>query len=148
MKKGRYPIEFAEPSIVTGACALPDFNTQNYSLAAMIAYLLMGRYAYDGPLLDGERDDTPIYHYAKFNKYHKMPFFVFDSSPQERAHGNALGTFSEDQEVLRLWNELPESVRKLLEFTLTSTNALRQHEVHNPSPNTWMKVFSEEGWKP
>lgn len=145
--KGTYPVEFAEPIVATEQQSFVDFNTQNYSLAAMIMYLLMGRYAYDGALFpqyhtDDDSDESLQDHYARFRAYHQNPWFVFDTVPNE----NALGIFAEDQEVIDLWESMPQEIRFLLEQTLTKDNATRVQEVFNPPPITWLDAFRAVGW--
>lgn len=139
---GKYPIEFAEPAIVREICKGMDFHTQNYSIAAMLFYLFFGRYAYDGRLLTGYADDNLQKHYIKFRDYHKMPIFIFDTHNKE----NMLGAFDDEEQVVELWEECPEKLKELFLLTLSQNNAERKWEVYNPTPQTWLKCFSELGW--
>lgn len=137
-----YPIEFADPAVVRGLIPNVDFHSQNYSLCALFFYLFLGQYAYDGRLLTGYADDTAQAHYVKFRDYHKMPVFVFD--PKDKK--NAPGIFYEDQQVIDLWNELPEPLKTLFIKTLSQENAERTISVNNPTPSVWLKIFEEIGW--
>ncbi len=139
---GEYPIEFAEPAYVSGKQKCFDFDSQNYSISALLFYLFFGRYCYDGRLLTGYVDDSEQSHYVKFRDYHKMPVFIFD--PNDRQ--NALGAFDEEQQVVDLWNECPDMVKELFINTLSQQNAERSNTIANPPPSTWLKCFSYVGW--
>lgn len=141
-KPGAYPIEFADPSIVQGIRKTMDEHAQNYSLCAMLFYLLFGQYPYDGRLLTGYVDDSPQTHYVKFRDYHKMPVFIFD--PEDRQ--NALGAFDEEQQVIALWEQCPEMLRKRFMNTLRQDCAERRVNVHVPTPGQWVQCFKELGW--
>lgn len=139
---GEYPIEFAEPAYVRGIQKSFDFNTQNYSLCALLFYLFFGQYCYDGRLLTGYVDDSIQAHYVKFRDYHKMPVFIFDPNDSQ----NALGAFDEEQQVIELWEECPQMLRELFTMTLSQSNAERCGEVINPPPATWLRCFKQLGW--
>lgn len=135
--KGEYPYEFAEPALVQGTLKLPDLNTQNYSLTAMLFYLMIGRMPYDGPLLLGLTDNNEVEHEHRFEVYHRTPVFIFD--PEDSS--NHLGEFAADQRVIDLWRELPEKIRSLFTETLSRENAQRRHPVSNPSPAEWLECL-------
>ena len=139
---GGYPVEFMEPAYVQRSIDHVDFEMQNYMLSAYLFYVLFGNYAYDGRLLIGETDDSLIQHYDKFRQYHKMPVFIFDENDSR----NALGLFAEDEAIISLWEESPEPIRELFALTLAEGNAMRHHDVCNPSPKTWLRTFGEIGW--
>lgn len=139
---GEYPLEYAEPAYVHGVIDHLDFDSQNYSLAAFLFYLFFGRCAYDGKLLVGFSDDTVLQHYAKLRAYQDMPVFIFDDNDDR----NALGLFGEDEALIELWNECPESIRELFTLVLCGDNALRRRQVANPPPRTWLRCFEELGW--
>lgn len=136
------PVEFAEPALIQGRIPRADLHTQNYSLCALLFYLFLGRYPYDGRLLTGYLDDTPQQHYVKFRDYHKMPVFIFDPDDTQ----NSLGAFWEERQVIALWEELPQSLRELFIPTLGRENALRTAPVNNPTPSAWLRAFRELGW--
>lgn len=98
-----YPIEFAEPALYNKDFEYIDFNTQNYSLAAMLFYLFTGRYAYDGRLMSGYLDTSIMNHYVKFKNYMKLTKFVFDPEDTENEPAGFLGV----EEVIALWEEMP-----------------------------------------
>lgn len=142
LEPAEYPVEFADPAVVRGLIPNVDFHSQNYSVCALFFYLFLGQYAYDGRLLTGYADDTIQTHYVKFRDYHKMPVFIFDPKDGQ----NALGAFFEEQQVIDLWNELPNVLKTLFVKTLRQENAERKTSVNNPTPSMWLKIFEELGW--
>lgn len=137
-----YPIEFADPAVYRGLHKIVDFQSQNYSLTALLFYLFMGRYPYDGRLLTGYVDDSVQHHYIKFRDYLKMPVFIFD--PEDKQ--NALGAFAEEEAIIVLWNELPEQVKEMFISTLRKPNAERTDFADNPTPSMWLRCFESIGW--
>lgn len=143
IEQGSYPIEFAEPAIVQKIVDQFDYRSQNYSLAAMFFYLMFGRYAYDGKLLDGYSDLNSREHYEKFRDYHKMPIFIFD--PEDKS--NALGDFEEEQAIITLWNEAPNNIKDMLTKVLSQENSVRKNDTDiNPTPEEWIACFKENVW--
>lgn len=138
LSRGEYPYEFAEPALVQGKIKYADPDMQNYSLTAMLFYLMIGRLPCDGPLLLGFTDNNEVEHERRFEVYHKNPVFIFD--PEDSS--NHLGEFAADQRTIDLWEELPEEIRNLFIRTLSRKNAERRQEVSNPSPAEWLKCLA------
>lgn len=138
----RLPVEFAEPAIIQGKLEIPDRRSQNYSLAALFFSLMFGRYPYDGSLMDGYSDRTAEEHVRKFQDYHKLPIFIFD--PEDTS--NQLGDFTHEQEIVRLWEECPDMIRRMLTRALQQASAERCIEDHNPTPGAWIECFRSLGW--
>ncbi len=139
---GEYPIEFADPAVVRKLVPHFDYNSQNYSLCALLFYLLLGRYPYDGRLLTGYADDSMQAHYTKFRDYHKMPVFIFDPKDTQ----NAVGAFFEERQAIELWEELPVYLRDAFVQVLRRENAERIVPVDNPTPSMWLRLFETAGW--
>lgn len=142
---GEYPIEFAEPAYVNrderdGRCL--DMQSQNYSLCAMLFYLFFGRYPYDGRLLDGAADDDPYSHYAKFQKYHSLPIFIFDPNDPQ----NALGTFAHEQQLMQLWQDLPQLLKDHFVSVLRKDSAMRADDCLAPSAGMWLQYLDQADW--
>lgn len=139
IKKEEYPLEFAEPAVMQGKYDEVDLNMQNYSLTAMIFYLMLGRYAYDGPLMAGITDTNEIEHQYRFNIYHKNPVFIFD--PVDTS--NHLGEFSIDKKTIELWEELPYKIKMGFIDTLGQENAERKSQNHiNTTPEMWENLMA------
>ena len=121
MEACSYPVEFAEPAIVQGKQKYFDYSSQNYSMAAMFFYLMFGRYAYEGRLMDGYVDDSERAHYEKFRDYHKMPVFIFE--PEDDS--NALGLFADEQRIVELWKDAAPALRDLFLRAMCQKTAVR-----------------------
>lgn len=143
LKKGEYPFEFAEPALVQGQNLAADLRMQNYGLAAMLFYLMIGRYPYDGPLMAGITDTNEVEHVHKFEVYHKNPVFIFDKQDPT----NHLGEFAADGRVIELWDSLPASIQILFARALGKESALRMTPDQNASPEDWLDCLKNEGWK-
>lgn len=143
LKKGEYPIEFAEPALVRGQVFQADMRMQKYGLAAMLFYLMIGRYPYDGPLLAGITDTNEIEHAHKFEVYHKNPVFIFDVKDTS----NNLGEFAAEERVIELWSSLPKPIRILFRKALGTASALRNIPDESASPKEWLNCLKAEGWK-
>ena len=140
---GRYPIEFADPSVIREVVSCVDEQSQNYSLCAMLFYLFFGQYAYDGRLMAGYADDSAENHYIKFRDYHKMCVFVFDPSDTS----NSLGIFGDEEPTIALWEEAPEVLRNLFIRTLREGSAMRADGMRRPSATEWQRCFDGLGWR-
>ena len=136
MIDGTYPYEFAEPALVSGKVKLADANMQNYSLAAMLFYLMIGRYPYDGALLAGLTDNNIVEHEHRFEVYHKNPIFIFD---EKENNENRLGFFAADQKSIDLWDGLLEKIQFYFRKILNKKNAQRNASFTNPTPEWWLK---------
>ena len=137
-----YPIEFAEPAIVQGKQEYFDYRSQNYSMAAMFFYLMFGRYAYDGRIMDCYVDDTERGHYEKFRDYHKMPVFIFE--PEDDS--NTLGLFADEQRIVELWKDAAPALRDLFLRALCQNAAERNGKGKVPQPGEWLYCFERLGW--
>ena len=134
-------MEFADPSVVCGQAPELSFRSQNFSLCALLFYLLMGRYAYDGSMLVGYPDNDSYNHYVKFRDYHKIPVFIFD--PADRS--NAIGTFEEERRTITLWEEAPEELRGWFLHALCRPPSAA-NPAESPAPENWLALFRHLGW--
>lgn len=134
-----FPVEFAHPEIVRNPAARWDICKQNYSLAAMLFYLFIGRYAYDGPMMEGYSDDTLQNHYIKFRDYHKMPVFIFD----ENNTANALGVFADEAALILLWQELPEEIRRAFSSALCIDRYDSEAALARLTPLKWLELIKK-----
>lgn len=141
-KRGEYPLEFAEPAYAQGKVDAMDMRTQNFSLTALLFYLLLGRYAYDGNMTEHITDNNMINHYNLLDYFLETPVFIFD--PQNR--DNELGAnIQRNRETLSLWHDLPFDLQQFFYLGLNTESALR--ETRNiPTPNAWMRRFEGLGW--
>lgn len=137
--KPDYPLEFADPAYYFGAKTELDLNSQNYSLAAMLFYLLMDHYAYDGDMAAVYPDDELAGHYTKVGKCLEAPIFVFSKGAMEVSS-------RENSRVRRLWKDLPEILRRMFCGALTIENVWKVDDREIPTPADWLDAFSDVGW--
>ena len=139
-----YPIEYADPSVIRGIIPAPDFQSQNYSLSAFLFALFFHRFPYDGRILSGMPDygATKWDHMLKFRDYHRNPVFVFDTDGVD----NSLGYFTEDSQVIDLWNEFPDALKDLFFRALPKDIAERAVPTDVPSAGEWANTMREVGW--
>lgn len=140
--ENNYPMEFGHPQIFDETLKYVSYQTQNYSLAALLFFLFFGRCAYDGSLLTGYVDTDLLSHYVKFRQYWKMPVFLFD----EEDTRNAIGSFEEEKAVIQLWKECPETLKEFFRRTLILQKESRPGIRIFPSPLDWLTAFKELGW--
>lgn len=142
-QRDEYPLEFAEPAYAQRKTLSFDMRTQNYSLAAMLFYLLMGRYAYDGSLYEHLPDDTVMNHYTKMERYLEGPVFVFDENDRD----NALDLNERrSRGTIELWESLPAVLKEMLSGALSQPSAERTGGEGSPAPDEWLHEFSKLGW--
>ena len=137
LKLGDYPIEFAEPCLAQEKITIPDYNTQNYMLTALLFYLFVGRHPYDGRLLYDKIDSNLFFHYDKFLTGLRLPIFIFD----EEDKSNCLSITDLEEEHTLIWTQLPDTIKTVFGNTLKRSNAERDNNVFNPTPKTWMRLI-------
>lgn len=137
ISSGKFPLEFAEPAFVYGRKKRLDIRSQNYSLCALLFFLFLGRYAYDGRLMDENPDKT-------VREDRKMPAFIFD--PEDLS--NRVGEFEEEQLVIERWGGLPEVLKEAFLMTLRQNGEKDSPCVCYPTPATWLWLLEQLGWYP
>lgn len=138
-----FPVEFAEPAIINQVGNNPDYQTQNYSLTALLFYLFFNCYAYDGRTLEGKADNTVSNHYIRFQLYHKIAKFIFDDEDKE----NKLSAFDYNEAVMQLWREFPGQLKEKFIYTFKQENAMREKvNLYSPTPDDWLNCFHQLGW--
>lgn len=157
---GFIPLDFADPFIYFrynteqnhSDGASKDFNlaTQNYSLAAILFYLMFGRKPYEGHRLMQNQDDEldEVSHYAYLKNYYLQEeniHFIFDDSYN---NPNLLTDDYTDMfsSVIELWKNCPQEIRELFLSALQRQSALRDSYTRSPKPSTWVHVFESLGW--
>lgn len=138
----KLPIEFTEPELYTGKKIAIDFKTQNYSLASVLFYLLVGRHAYDGMLRAADIDDSLYNHYIKFEKMSNNPIFIFD----DKDRANHPGHEAKDEALLKRWNTYPEAMRNMFTMALSRKVEYGQdmsyrYQGELPTPGQWFDLL-------
>lgn len=106
-----------------------DRMSCRFSLAALAFRLMLGRYPYDGGLLSGVQNATPVEHEHWLKAYHRQPSFLFDPDSRE----NAIGLFSHERPYVALWESLTPELRDLFCGVFRRENALRTAGAEFPS---------------
>lgn len=159
-KYGLIPLDFVDPFIyfrhnseqINSDSASKDFNlaAQNYSLAAMLFYLMFGRKPYEGHRLMQNRDDESdeVSHYAYLKNYYLKEeniHFIFDDSYENPnlLTDDYTDMFSGD---IELWENCPKELKELFISALQRQSALRDPYTRAPKPGTWVHAFESLGW--
>ncbi len=138
----KLPIEYTEPELYKGQKKGIDFSTQNYSLASVLFYLLVGRHAYDGLLRAADIDDSSYNHYIKFEKMTNNPIFIFD----DKDKANHPGHEAKDEALLERWNTYPEAMRNMFTMTLArkvehGKDVSYRYQGELPTPKQWYDLL-------
>lgn len=138
-----YPLTYAEPALFQKKLSMPDYNSQNYSMAAMIFRLLFGIDPYNGVLYDYMDDSTRMTLYNKCQQYLNDPVFIFSEEDKRNPIGNS--SLAELQE--ELWNQCPDEIKRMFTRTLEKDNATRSGAfLKNPTPADWLNIFTYLKW--
>ena len=138
----KLPIEFIAPELYSRQKKRIDFGTQNYSLASILFYLLVGRNAYDGRLRATDIDDSLYNHYRKFENMIEQPIFIFDKQDEaNHPEDNTIG-----QALLERWGTYPKLMRYMFIKALSRKVEYGQklsYRYHDelPTPRQWINLL-------
>ena len=130
--------EYTDPYIFSKDCSY-DYNSEMYALAAIIFHLLIGRFPYEGGLLDSVPKDSENW----MNSYIDTPVFIFDKHDNR----NAIGDFSNEKIFLRRWNSLTDEMKNMFCNLFTESNIMRKREIAVYSPIEWLDAVSKFDFK-
>ncbi|MGN1139243.1 MAG: hypothetical protein ACI4RM_07325 [Ruminococcus sp.] len=119
-----------------------DYTVQSelYALAAMIFKLLIGKYPYEGGLMDGVSRSSQTEKKHWYNMYLSHPVFIFDSNDKR----NAIGDFKHEQIYTDRWNSLTPELRSLFENVFNENNVMRRNDTVNAySPRIWLNALNQ-----
>lgn len=119
-----------------------DMHSQNYGICAMIFYLMIGRYAYEGDLMHVISDDSLEAHFNITQERVMSPIFIFD--PLDSS--NSIGTLASEEIYIERWKELPKEVQTVFVKTLCRKNAEREIEKENIyaiNPTHWIDLINK-----
>ena len=156
--KNIYPLEFGDPFITkygisgtkkpielqkftsTTKFSGLDKESQNFSLAAFLFYLMYGQMPYWGHLLAGENDNNIYDHYRIYREiYLPTPAFIFDDKDHIY---NDMADYGYEGNVKRLWENSPQEIRDMFIKVLSWDNALRFVRPENPSAKDWLLLLN------
>ncbi len=92
-----------------------------FAVAVLLFYILIGKYPYDGRLMDGVGAATELEQAAWYEAYRKNCVFIFDRND----HRNSVGTFAHEAKFGQRWEALPADVRAVFTETFCGRSAGR-----------------------
>ncbi len=148
----RYPLEYLSPNIASQNLLKITFDEQNYSIAALLFYMFFGkRFPLEGSLVHGSGIDKIGNYAAYLNFLLTEPGIQFIYS-DDNSNPNILSE-DEGEFLNELWEELPESLKELFVYTLST----KPKQVNNktlvllknsslPTASIWKKSFENLNW--
>ena len=134
-----YHTEFIDPYAFRYKTAY-DFHSEMYILASLIFRLLIGRFPYEGSLMDGITKDTDSEFQQWVQKYTSQPVFIFDKYDKR----NALGTFSNEEIYINRWAMLTDEIRTMFLTFFEESNIMRKNDkIVTYLPNQWKRVIDK-----
>lgn len=132
-----YHTEFIDPYVYANKCKY-DYQSEMYILAALIFRLLIGRFPFEGSLMDGIPKDTEFEFQQWVQKYTSQPIFMFDKNDTR----NAIGTFSNEEIFIDRWNQLPEKLKDMFCSFFEEDNIMRKRNVLTTYlPKDWKEAL-------
>lgn len=117
-----------------------DSISEMYSLAAMIFRILVGRYPYEGALMDGNMKSSELEIFQWKKEYISHPIFIFDDSDKR----NSIGDFDHERIFLWRWDSLTNELRKMFSDIFQEKNVLRQNSsVVSYTPYDWNEALKK-----
>lgn len=159
MSVDTYPSDCFDPYVnKTGQPS--DYYSEMYAINCLIFKLLIGKYPYEGKLLDGIpkysdndlnvdktgcRVLTEDKDYAYWlNTYLKNTVFLFDENDTR----NSIGGFSHEKIYLQRWESLTENMKKMLRNFFSFSNVQRDNgEVFVITPLMWKEALENFDYK-
>ena len=117
-----------------------DYQSEMYILASLLFRLLIGRFPYEGSLMDGITKETYFEFQQWVQKYTSRPIFIFDRNDTR----NALGVFSNEQIFIQRWNRLSDKLKDMFCDFFEESNIMRRDGVLTTYlPEDWEKALSQ-----
>lgn len=121
-----------------------DLKSELYGLAAMLFRLLIGKYPYEGSLMDGIPKATPSEMLYWKKEYISHPIFIFDENDRR----NSIGDFEHERIYLRRWNSLSIELKNMFTDVFNESNILRKKDnVVSFMSQDWEKELLEFDFK-
>ena len=121
--KNEYHTEFIDPYVYDNNCAY-DYQSEMYILASLLFRLLIGRFPYEGSLMDGITKETEHEFQQWVQKYTSRPVFIFDRNNTR----NAIGTFSNEKRFIDRWNMLTPKLQDMFCSFFEENNIMRKSD--------------------
>lgn len=115
--------EYTDPYAYANG-SLYDEKSECFAVASILFFLLIGRYPYEGSLMDGvPKDSESEIEYWKKN-YLSHPIFIFDTNDKR----NAIGDFSDEKIFLNRWQSLSDELKEMFAAFFCESNIMRTTE--------------------
>lgn len=117
-----------------------DFYSEMYAIASLLFKLLIGRYPFEGALMDGIFNSTDDEKKRWISEYLKHPIFIFDPNDET----NKLGEFANEQIFIQRWESLTEKLREMFlnVFSKENINRLGAYPIYY-TPQEWIDALDE-----
>lgn len=134
-------IDFIAPWVQFDSIRFANSQMEQYSLAALLFRLMIGRMPYQGNLFSNrsllmvEKSDYEEYHREMMEEYLAPPnVFIFDKNDDS----NSIGLTLKEQEFVERWESLDEEIKSMFYNTFT----------HDSNKNGMSKaLYSAQQWK-
>ncbi len=146
-----YISESADPYAFAGKCSY-DYYSEMYAIATILFKLLIGRYPYEGSLMDGipkcsDNGDMSSWNISKDNdfkywisQYTSHPIFIFDFNDNR----NAIGRLAHEKICLQRWDSLTDELKNMFCTMFSESNVLRKNDsVTSFSPKEWLNEIQK-----
>lgn len=134
-----YHTEFIDPYVFKHKTSY-DFHSEMYVLSSLLFRLLIGRFPFEGSLMDGITKDTDFEFQQWVQKYTSQPVFIFDKNDKR----NALGTFSDEEIFINRWKMLTDEIRSMFMTFFEESNIMRKNDrIVSYLPNEWRVAINK-----
>lgn len=115
---------------------LPDYRTDQHSLAIWLFYLLLGDHPLDGRLIvEYSEKNNMLYNNCLALFHGRKPLFIFDDSDRSN---NVIGMDNHKSET-EIWSQLPAEIRELFKKSFGAGLKIREKRASFPE---WRRVGS------
>lgn len=124
-------------------------KADNFSVAAILFRLMIGRLPYEGrglsnygDVFDPIRDRDEISHNNYFQHYHKYPHFIFSEKDEE----NRLGPMQENDLPRERWEKLPDPLKVMFRSSFSEEVATGKTTKGLYSAKEWLDACNRYCW--
>lgn len=134
IEKDEYYSEYSDPYALTHERKY-DYYSEMFALASLLFRLLIGRFPYEGCLMDGIPKETTSEYAYWLDEYFSHPIFIFDKSDIR----NKIGEFGHEKIYLQRWLSLSDNLRNMFSGCLSEANTMRKNfDLITYTPQQWL----------
>lgn len=143
ISKRKYLSEYTDPYSYTNEDSY-DCYSEMYALASIIFKLLIGRYPYEGSLMDGVPKESDNEYQFWLERYVSHPIFIFDKEDKR----NSIGDFGHEIIFLKRWESLTDKMREMFCSIFSEKNIMRTNGSHiSYTPDEWIDEIKRLDFK-